>query len=231
MAYGRPISLVFDVARVTYLNAADGTVPQTQPAMSYLEKCVAQITFVNGSLAIPMPIANFSTGICNIDNLFLDAANLAISMNSSFVNVAGDWPTGGNSFGGTADPSKGQISIRLDGNSPNALAKLGPSPTNTSVLVCRLEFQAFDGSGNLIFVRQIPFNITNLQDPSSGTTPVPSGRTWIDAGQIAANYVPIIGALGSSFIIPGPVGTTVAVQVDCDASGHIRFTTLNPWTP
>lgn len=227
MAFGRIISVMYDVMQQSYLNPDTGSVLAINPGMSFLERVILQVSYVNGAINVPLGVTSYVTATGNVDNAFNDPAGLVVQTLTAGINVAGDWPAGGNPTGGNADATLGEFSIRLDGNTVNALTKLGSSAAlNNS----RFELLVFDNTGDLIFSQRIPFTFSNLQDTSGGTTPIAAGQTFLNADQIKATYVPQIGSPGQSYLLVSPDGNS-AVQVSCDNTGHISFATILPYVP
>lgn len=224
--FGRVQPIIWDVSTKSVL-LPTGAVASVNPAASVIEHIIIQVQLVNGSVSVVKPISGYSTGTANLDNLFNDSANLAAQALTAAFNVAGDWPSGNNQTGGNADPTQGQLSIRLNCNTSNALTKLAQS---SKLSPCRLEILLFDSTGNNIFSDRIPFDLNNVQDPSSGGLPVGVSNPNLTAAQGAATYVPLVGTPGSSYIMVSPDGTK-AVQVSCDNTGSIKFVTLSPYTP
>jgi hypothetical protein len=68
------------------------------------------------------------------------------------INAAGDWD------GGTADPTEGEISIRIDGTSAILLAAI----EGLAAMTASIELTAWAGDGSLAFVTRMPVTINNL---------------------------------------------------------------------
>ena len=97
-----------------------------------------------------------------IDSAFVSSALMCKTLTSG-INVAGDW----GAAAGTADPTAGQISIRLNGNTTGFQSKIG---SDAELMSTKLEVQA-QGAGDIIFqVFVMPFRTFNLIN-SDGAEP------------------------------------------------------------
>jgi len=223
--FGRVQPIIWDVSTKSVL-LPTGAVASVNPAASVIEHIIIQVQLVNGSVSVVKPISGYSTGTANLDNLFNDSANLAAQALTAAFNVAGDWPSGNNQTGGNADPTQGQLSIRLNCNTSNALTKLAQS---SKLSPCRLEILLFDSTSNNIFSDRIPFDLNGVQDPSSGGLPVGVSNPNLTAAQAVALYVPFVCLPGATIILPQADGTK-AVAINC-VNGTANFTTISPYTP
>ena len=107
----------------------------------------------------------------SIDDDFDHATDLMCKTEDAGINVTGDWGAGLN-----ADPTQGEISIRLDAYNSAYQAKIGTSYEQNNT---KLELLGFEyGTGDLVFAIQMLFRAYNIQDDSGSVPPEPEDNYW-----------------------------------------------------
>ena len=156
---GRTIQVIWDTVNLCFYDPVSGELTLKAPYIKQNEQVLAQITYVIGLDTnrnyVPMPILGVTTYSVNINDNVNEQVSFAILEDSSAVNITGDWINSS-----TADPSQGQVSVRLDGTQPNVALKLN----NKTFINTKLEIQGLSVSGNMIFVQRFPFFLYNNQD-------------------------------------------------------------------
>jgi hypothetical protein len=196
--------------------------------VAYQQNTLLLITFYNGSVNTPAVFANVASADCSVDDVYNDPNNLALSQDSTAINVAGDWPGGGN-----ANPLLGQFSVRLNGNQANALTKLGNDADLANSLFELRVWDAVNSTGNQILSVRFPFYLSNELNTGAAVAPGPGGNPVLTQQQASATYVPFIGLPGQSFTLVSADGTkAVIVQCGVDGSGNpfLQTTLVNPYS-
>lgn len=229
---GTILDIYYDVLLSTiqqpiFYNPVSGVSQNTLAyGITYQQLILARIRYCAGSWTTPYPINNVAAALANVDNTFNDAGNLALGFDGTTINQAGDW-TGA----GTANFSLGQVSVRMNGNQANAIAKL----LNNASLSCNLEVNCFDSGNFCVFSTRFPFAIYGRQDasnPANPPPPVSPGIVLLSTALADAKYMPLISAPDQAFTLIA-AGGTKAIKVKCgvDGAGNpvVQETAFNPY--
>lgn len=136
------------------------------PVISYKEAPLLNITLVVNEDMDPYV---FPAGLeykAVIDRDFLTPPVMVLSGNALF-NLAGEWDPYGTA--GTADPSRGELSVALDANTVSYLTKIGTE----AAIGAWLEIQGGDGV-HVEHVFRMPFRCLGLVD-ATGSQPPTNG--------------------------------------------------------
>jgi len=177
MAY-RVVNLYYDV-QDRLLRDSEGSQLNSFyfPYINYKEKVLLNIRLVtDSSNTAYTSIAGTDTFTASVNNLFGDSANLLCKTLDANVNKAGDWA------GGTADPTLGQVSVRLDAENTNYSDKFVSAGATTEELTnSKFELKIYDAGGNLVSALRFPYYVFNLQDDDGETPPAPISNYYTKA--------------------------------------------------
>lgn len=158
----RVIDLWYDVNN-RYLVSDEGTNTQqaTDPYVFFKENVLFRIRLVEydpstSAFVAYTDLASDDAFSISIDDDFDYTSELWVKENNTAFNVAGDWESGG-----TADPTAGEISVRVDMDTVSTEAALSTSPNisgNCEILIRSA------GSIDITGVIRFPIDVINIQD-------------------------------------------------------------------
>lgn len=161
----RTVTIFWDVVAQVHLDANGNQLRRNkQPFIFFREQPIAHVHLVtDGDLTKFTDIGASDAFSAAIDDNFDHTDALMVKTVDSEINVAGEWESAG-----TADPTQGEFSIRLNANNDNFETKIG---TISEKIGTKLEIQATAPSAELSTVIQMPFRALNIVD-DDGLTPV-----------------------------------------------------------
>ena len=162
----RVIVIRYDVTN-DVLRDAEGfeVTEENRPFINFKEKPLVNLYLVTDeSLTAYTGLDGTEGYSASVDSDFDHDTVLMCKTEASGINLAGDWEQ--NSIG-TADPTQGEFSIRLDANNTNYDTKIG---TTQEKAAAKLELLATSGAGDVEGVFRFPFRCFNIQD-DEGQTP------------------------------------------------------------
>lgn len=218
------LKVIFDTSQNAFIDAQGVTVQAFRPSIRYKENQVLQLVLINGGTITDEVATNpcdlltdVSYFTASIDNDFNQSTPLAIKAEKEAINIAGDW----NAFDGTAgnaDPSEGQVSIRLSAIRSVLRDRLASSKKLKDVTM--LELIAYASDDTVTAVYAIRFDVFNLQDQGS-TPPDDSTDEFWTAIESDARFVKKIGLAGESITLVSPDGTK-AGTLSWDDAGELK---------
>lgn len=189
----RTIDIYWDTERNVHTDE-DGnslTSRSVLPHITYKEKVLLRLRLIKlvdsvvTSVAFPSDVDTFSVAI---DSDYDYDTDLYAKSTDDDINVPGDWEEAGN-----ADPSAGQMSIRLSAFVSNFRTRLGTSAESSDT---KLEIQGIATDDSVVAVYRLPFVVRNLIDGDDVFVPELDdeyGQKWVTASdgyKRLAHYFP-----------------------------------------
>lgn len=145
---------------------------QQYPWIIYKEKPMARLHLVTDTSNTPYGgLSAAYTYQAAVDDDFDHASVVMCKTLNADINVPSDW--------GSIAPAAGRFAIRLDADTATFDTALG---TEQERRACWFELQGFeDGTGDIIFVAQMPFRCYNLVDDGGAVPPEPTEDYYIKA--------------------------------------------------
>jgi len=165
----RIIDIYFNVLTKRHQNSSGEALAEADyPSIQYTEKPLVRCNLVIDNSNTPFTdLAGTETFSAAIDNDFSHADDPMCKTLNANINVGGDW-----SAGGTADPTQGQVSVRLDADNTAYQTAIASSKRLRG---CWFEIKALEaGTGDLIASFLMPFKCYNILDDAGSVPPAPT---------------------------------------------------------
>ncbi len=224
--WGRIISLTRDVGTNSFViggRASAFSQIAATPAdcnVQYNSRVLLRIQFQYFGVNLSTPCNTF---IGTVDQDFDPATPPIIGpLAMESINVANDFNDAGTA---TADPTQGQMTVRVDGLQTLVQSDLG---TAYSLPNTFLEVQGFIGAATeFSFYDRFPFPILNIQYQGGASPPTPPESYY--TAPLARNiFAKKIGLPGETIILVSPDGTK-AYEIGCNDDGTFKTELINPY--
>lgn len=184
----RIIDVYYDQERRLLLDS-EGNTTSVVPYLTYKEQAIMRLRVLTADGSSYDGFAADDVFSAAIDDDFGDSADLMVKTLAAGINVAGDWVSGG-----TADPTAGEFSVRLDAFTAGFSTKIAASEVLTAT---KFELQAVPaGETYLSAVLRFPLYCMGLIDDAGAVPPEPEEdyytKTQVDA--LVADKVDKVGS-------------------------------------